>query len=148
MIDGLYVGYQVPMCVCPTCGSSSTISVPILFAQGISDLSALGVGIDFGAQIILGAAFIGGQQQSLLSRLLSPPTKATLVTPLFVGIAIWLFLSLTITGSTVGAIVGIAIAALLLGYSVMYNSRTWPALFDRWSDSLLCQKCGTVFTHD
>jgi hypothetical protein len=94
-------------------------------------------------------SLVHGSEPAALSKLAAPPAKKRW--------ALWALASVVCAlpaianarqpGAT--TIITTALAALAAGFAFngwMYNARVHPALLDRWQHSLMCSRCGEMFT--
>lgn len=153
---------------CPSCGSSHTGSFEMMHAQGTQSGSISGSTITFSGDVGL----TGGQfhSQTVLAGRLSPPVAPRMGCgiQILIGIAS-LIISVLVSGTiltVIDAIVGISrdtklMEVLLFGLTVVFllyglyrynrliQQKEMPVFREQlqeWSDSMICRRCGYMWT--
>lgn len=136
---------------CPKCDSENTQRLQVVFQNGTQNISTtsrstgIGIGSNGSLAMGLGSSKTSGQAQSILAQQVAPPPKKSLKWPVIGGIVGLLVLFI---GTVVHFLMGIAILGLS-GYFIyqrsLFNSKEWPALYQHWSNSWICNKCGDVY---
>lgn len=142
---------------CPKCESENTQRLEVAFQGGTQNISttsnSAGVGIGSGGRIGFGGGVTktSGQSQSILAQQASPPAKQSYKWPV---ISILFFSGLvnilaeSFIGKNGGAVAGLAVMGIS-GYLIysrfQFNSKEWPKLYQHWSESWLCHKCGGIY---
>lgn len=144
---------------CPKCESENTQRLEVTFNSGTQNIStssnSTGIGIGSGGRIGvgLGRTKTSGQSQSILAQQVAPPAKKSLKWSA-IGIAIGLVSALpSLSAGTVSAFLsGVVILTIWSGISgyffysrFQFNSKEWPGLHQRWSESWICHKCGGIY---
>jgi predicted nucleic-acid-binding Zn-ribbon protein len=141
---------------CPKCESENTQRLEVAFHSGTQNIStnssSTGFGIGSSGNIGLGVGRTqtSGQSQSILAQQISPPAKQPLKYPI-IGIALGGFVTYTTLTTTLDVstiVVGLLIAGIsgYLFYSrFQFNAEKWPSLYQRWSESWICHKCGCTY---
>lgn len=139
---------------CPKCQSENTQRLEVVYENGTTNIDThsktVGGGLA-GSSLGGAAAYTNttGTSQTRMAEKASPPAKKN--TAQAVGAAIgfsfpaYLFLS---DGSFMwGGIFLLLIAGSiwLAKEWIAYNSNVWPSLYDNWSKSWICHKCGNIF---
>lgn len=141
---------------CPKCESENTQRLEVAFNNGTQNISttsnSAGVGIGSGGKIGFGGGVTktSGQSQSVLAQQAAPPVKKSYKWPAigaFFGILGGLSglgdMSTVVTGL---AILGVGAFSGYVCYSrFQFNSQEWPKLYQHWSESWLCHKCGGIY---
>lgn len=144
---------------CPKCASENTQRLEVAFQSGTQNIStssrSTGVGISSGGSIGLGLGRTktSGQSQSILAQQVSPPAKKSYKWPAIVmAIGLLAGLPMLSTGTLSAALSGLANIAIWCGISgyflysrFQYNSKVWPGLYQHWSESWICHKCGDIY---
>lgn len=142
---------------CPKCESENTQRLEVAFQGGTQNIStssySTGIGIGSGGRIGVGTGrtTTSGQSQSLLAQQVSPPAKKSYKWP-----AITLFFLAGLLGSIaqsfIGKVGGEILSLAIVGASgyliylrYQFNSKEWPGLYQHWSESWICHKCGGVY---
>lgn len=141
---------------CPTCRADNTQRLQIVHEGGLQTTTSTGVVAGIGYAGIGGEAVGGigtrGVQQSVLSEKTSPPKKRDGTAIGFVALVSFVGLVWALQAASVGWIFTALIVGLLsLGWLISilnYNGRTWPALYDNWSRTFICLRCGNTFIPD
>ena len=135
---------------CPKCESENTQRLEVTYHGGTQNISttsnSAGVGFSGGRIGIAGGVTkTSGQSQSTLAAACAPPAKKTNMVPVL-GI-IFGMISLS-SGQMVSIIWGLAILGIS-GYfyysRYQFNSQEWPKLYQHWSKSWICHKCGGIY---
>ena len=151
---------------CPKCNSSDLKSVSVVFQEGrfsvntSSRLRGVAVGAG-GPAVVIGRATTRGQQQSDLSKKLSPPKKWSYgklilwsVGVSFVALIVYVRSVMSHPGPasslpvTLYAVMFPVAIALLLAAIWRHNHSSYSREYAEWSRSFVCERCGTVTQHD
>lgn len=137
---------------CPKCESENTQRLQVAFQNGTQNIStssrSTGIGISSNGSLGLGlgSSKTSGQSQTILAQQVAPPPKKSLKWPVIGGIVGWILL--TSKGPIAVILIGIAILGIS-GYLIyqrrQFNSKEWPGLYQHWSNSWICHKCGDVY---
>jgi len=133
---------------CPKCGSDNTQRLEVIFDGGTQSIKTKSntTGAGFGGAFGVGGAVTStsGTSQSTLAQKAAPPAKKSLKWPIF-GI-------LSGLGSFTYGGFGILLGLILIGVSIhfglkvkRFNSTEWPGLYQHWSESWMCHKCGNIY---
>lgn len=140
---------------CPKCESENTQRLEVAFNNGTQNISttsnSAGVGIGSGGKIGFGGGVTktSGQSQSVLAQQAAPPLKSSYKWPAigvffgFLGL-----LGVADMSMPVGGLVmlgGGAFSGYVLYNRRQFNSQEWPKLYQHWSESWLCHKCGGIY---
>ncbi len=137
---------------CPKCESENTQRLEMAFNNGTQNISttsnSAGVGIGSGGRIGFGGGVTktSGQSQSVLAQQAAPPVKKSYKVPFvffFFGILIP-FIKIEVGNIVVGLVIA-GISGYLLYLRFQFNSQKWPELYQYWSESWLCHKCGGIY---
>jgi len=138
---------------CPRCSSDNTQRLEVIFEQGTSHLDATSttkVRPAFGG-FATGKAKTRttGVSMSRSAQKAAPPLKNRYKTP---GIAV--LIGIFMMGYSlhpfntifflIGLVVGV-IGGFLLYQAIHYNTKLWPAAYEGWTKSWMCNKCGSIF---
>lgn len=133
---------------CPKCNSDNTQRLEVIFEGGTQDTSGSSttVGGAHGGAFGVGGAVTSttSQTQSRLAKKAAPPPKQTYSGAFFTA----LFGGLLALGSGMVFITGCAFIALgvRIGYKgFKYNADDWPKVYQHWSESWFCNKCGNIY---
>jgi len=138
---------------CNKCGSENTQRLQVAFEGGTQDISATshtaGVG-SIGGKLGLSGAVTktSGTQQSVLAQKAAPPPKAPLKPG--VGLIVFGLIMMSFVGGFWFVTFGLASIAgggYMIFKAQQFNSKEWPALYQRWLESWLCHKCGHIYHH-
>lgn len=137
---------------CPKCESENTQRLEVAFQGGTQNIStssnSTGIGIGSGGSIGLGfgKTKTSGQSQSVLAQQAAPPAKKSQKWPI-IGIALGALMvyskgpaELIIIGFIAGGV-----GAYFYYSRKQYNTKEWPSLYQHWSESWLCHKCGGIY---
>jgi hypothetical protein len=139
---------------CTQCQSDNVQSLRVIYESGTQKIKTssrtCGGGGGFGGGGLragLGSAntTTTGTQQTALAKKVSPPNKKSFIPSIVIaGLAI----AFTAMFSMPVFILLIAIAvAAFLGYRAFkYNKEQYPPLYDTWSRSWHCNKCGNIYS--
>lgn len=138
---------------CPKCESENTQRLEVAFHSGTQNISttsnSAGVGIGSGGRIGFGGGVTttSGQSQSVLAAACSPPAIKSYKWPA-IGLVLGFF-SMGALVSGVGAIITWLAVVGSSGYALhsrfQFNSKEWPKLYQLWSESWVCHKCGGIY---
>ena len=129
---------------CPRCGSGGTQRLQVVHEGGLHVQNSASTSLGgFAGGAAGGAAFVTssrGTQQSILSVRGNPPKKQS------AGCGAVLLIG----GGLIAFVNPIALVAALIGIVLMlsvnrYNTRTWPPLYDEWTRTFMCGRCGVTF---
>lgn len=137
---------------CPKCESENTQRLEVAFHSGTQNISTTsntaGVGIGSGGRIGFGGGVTttSGQSQSVLAAACAPPAKKPYKWPL-IGILLGsqLFSIIGGIGGVVTALAVVGISGYLVYSRFQFNSQNWPKIYQRWTESWLCHKCGGIY---
>lgn len=151
---------------CPKCGSTDLRKVSLVYQDGLSHTKAKGRHVGFlfggpGPAIVTGTSVKRGMLQSELSKSLKPPAKwsyAKLVAGSFLLTCAALFAYIVFASASAPPVstlpvklyVFLAPVAFVL-LTVLFwrhNHLVYPRLFAEWDRSFLCQRCGTISSHN
>jgi hypothetical protein len=139
---------------CPKCESDNTQRLEVAFHSGTQNIATTsntaGVGIGSGGRIGFGGGVTttSGQSQSTLAAACAPPVKkkafkrsSLVILSVFMLICTWQV-----------HWVFFVISLLFIGFrwkinlaNAKYNADVWPPLYQRWSESWICHKCGGIY---
>jgi amino acid transporter len=149
---------------CPKCNSTDLKKVSLAYEEGLfqsearSRLRAVAVGSG-GPDLVVGRATTRGNNQSALSKKLTPPVKWSY--PKVIGWSALMFLcvgwlvfyvnTVTTNATTVSsapltlfALISCVIFVLLLLVVWKHNHSAYRRQYREWNRSFLCQQCGAV----
>jgi len=141
---------------CPKCESENTQRLEVAFHSGTQNISTTsntaGVGIGGGGRIGFGGGVTktSGQSQSVLAAACTPPAKKPYNWPA-IGAFFGIPMGLSGLGSMSTAVAGLAFLGVgaFSGYALysrrQFNSQKWPKLYQYWSESWICHKCGGIY---
>lgn len=137
---------------CPKCESENTQRLEVAFHSGTQNISttsnSAGVGIGSGGRIGFGGGVTktSGQSQSILALQAAPPAKQSYKYPL-IGILLGPQLFFIIGGASgiATALAAVGVSGYLIYSRFQFNSKEWPKIYQRWSESWLCHKCGGIY---
>lgn len=139
---------------CTQCQSDNVQSLRVIYESGTQNIktssrtfgSGIGGGTGgFGGGFGSANTTTSGTQQTTLAKKASPPNKKSFIPSVVIaGLAI----AFTAMFSMPIYILLIAVAiAGFLGYRAFkYNKEQYPPLYDVWSHSWHCHKCGTIYS--
>lgn len=136
---------------CPKCESENTQRLEVAFHSGTQNISTTsntaGVGIGGGGRIGFGGGVTktSGQSQSILALQASPPAMQPYKWPVIGVLGGLPFFS---TGNVGGVVMGLIISGIsgyLLYSRFQFNSKDWPKIYQHWTESWLCHKCGGIY---
>jgi len=151
---------------CQKCGSTDLKKASLVYRDGLSQMKSRSrlVGLLFGAQgpgITTGTSVKSGILQSELSRSLNPPSKwsyAKLVSGFFVLTCAALFAYIVFASASAPPVSTLPVKlyvffaplafVFLLALTWRRNNLVYPRQYAAWDRSYLCQRCGTVSTHN
>lgn len=138
---------------CPKCESENTQRLEVVFHGGTQNISttsnSAGVGFSGGRIGVAGGVTkTSGQTQSTLAAACAPPAQkpamkrgALIAISVFVSIASlnihWAFFVLMLV--VIGSMWNVWLS------NSKYNIEVWPELYQHWSESWLCHKCGGIY---
>ena len=136
---------------CPTCTSDNTQRLEVLYKTGTQNIATTsnsagaaigGGGFGFGSV----RTSTSGTSQSILANQAAPPAKQSLKAPIIM-IIVGLFILAGMKGwiMTLCGYVFIGLGGLSVYSAIDFNKNKWPYKFQRWKDSWVCHKCGTVY---
>lgn len=138
---------------CPKCESENTQRLEVAFHSGTQNISTTsntaGVGIGGGGRIGFGGGVTktSGQSQSILAQQAAPPVKKSYKWP---AIGVLFGLPFIFSGDVAATITGLSVGGIC-GYLVysrfQFNSKDWPNIYQHWTESWLCHKCGGIYHH-
>jgi hypothetical protein len=139
---------------CPKCESENTQRLEVAFNSGTQNINttsnSAGIGFGSGGRIGFGGAVTktSGQSQSALAASCAPPAKKPTKLLVIAGIVGVMFVSQVSQGLVGLTVLGLVIAGFsgYVGYTRhQYNLKEWPKLYQHWSESWLCHKCGGIY---
>jgi hypothetical protein len=151
---------------CPKCGSADLKKVSLVYQDGLSQTKSRSRLFGFllgtaGPAIVTGASVRYGTQQSDLSQSLNPPSKwsyTRLVARFFVASCLALFAYIVFVSasnppvSTLPVKLYVFLAPVsflfLLVLFFRHNRFVYPRQYSQWDHSFLCQRCGSIDSHD
>jgi hypothetical protein len=151
---------------CQKCGSIDLKKVSLVYQDGLSQVKSRSrlIGLLFGASgpaIVTGTSVKHGILQNELSRSLNPPVKwsyAKLVAGSFALTCVALFAYIVFVSASAPPVstlpvelyVFLAPAAFVFLAALFWrhNHLVYPSEYAAWDRSYLCQRCGTVSTHN
>lgn len=136
---------------CPTCESENTQRLETAYRSGTQNISTFSTtaGAGIGGGRLGGGGGVtrtSGQQQSMLASSCMPPSKVSYKWPI-IGLIAGFFL--LIAGSAtflIGLVIGGG-SGYLFYTRHQFNTQKWPSLYQRWSESWICNKCGNMYHH-
>jgi hypothetical protein len=151
---------------CPKCGSTDLKKVSLVYQDGLSRTKSRSrlVGLLFGAQgpgIVTGTSVGHGIQQTKLSKSLNPPAKwsyARLVGASFVLTFVALFVYIVFASASAPPVSTLPVklyvflapvAFLFVAFATWrHNHLVYPRAHNEWDRSFICQRCGTISSHN
>lgn len=151
---------------CPKCGSIDLKKVSLVYQDGLGHSKSRSrlIGFVFGGPgtgIVTGASVKHGMLQSDLSKSLNPPVKwsyAKLVAGSFALTCFALFAYVIFVSASAPPVSTLPVKlyvflapfafVLLTALFWRHNHLVYPRQFTEWDRSFLCQRCGTVSTHN
>jgi len=146
---------------CPKCESENTQRLEVVFHGGTQNISttsnSAGVGIGSGGRIGFGGGVTktSGQSQSVLAASCAPPAKKSLKRSGVIFLVGLLFVALPLSQSRLSfsqiypqlffGLAFITVGGYLSFKSYQFNTKEWPSLYQHWSESWLCHKCGGIY---
>ena len=125
---------------CPRCGSENVQNLQVIYQSGTSG-SNLFTGVDkfFSTS--------NGRAMTELAKNVAPPTKKDTNWGWSIFLAIVAFVVWG-SGNNFLIIVSLVFAGSSIDQSIQasdYNEKEWPKLYDTWTHSCLCHRCGAIF---
>jgi fatty acid desaturase len=151
---------------CQKCGSTDLKKVSLVYQDGLSQTKSRSrlVGLLFGAQgpgIVTGTSVRQGVLQSELSKSLNPPTKwsfTKLVAGSFVLTCLALFAYIVFASASAPPVSTLPVklyvflapvAFLFVAFATWrHNHLVYPRAYNKWDRSFICQRCGTISSHN
>ena len=151
---------------CQKCGSIDLKKVSLIYQDGLSQVKSRSrlIGLLFGASgpvIVTGTSVKHGILQSELSKSLNPPVKwsyAKLVVGSFVLTCFALFAYVVFVSASVPPVSTLPVklyvflapfAFLFVAFATWrHNHLVYPRAYNEWDRSFLCQRCGTISSHN
>jgi hypothetical protein len=151
---------------CPKCNSNDLKKVSLAYEEGLfrsegkTRLRAVVAG-GSGPDLVVGRATTRGTQQSVLSKKLTPPVKWS-YKKLVLWFAIISFIALVVyvrsvmSGPVPASSLPVTLYAILAPAAFIsivavfwkHNHSTYQRQYAQWSQSFICERCGTVSQHD
>lgn len=142
-------GPWIEMIVCSSCQSDNVQKLSLAYESGISDVNTKTKGVSFGGGgLNFGGAKTKGTSQTALSKRTAPPRKYSYIKPLLIGLLASFIADIALTSLNIpwlGYAVLAVVSGGLLYRSYLYNHNQWPALYNSWSNSFICHKCGAIY---
>lgn len=155
---------------CPKCESENTQRLEVAFHGGTQNISttsnSAGVGFSGGRMGVAGGVTTtSGQSQSVLAAACAPPVKKSETGPMAAVIfgifpcLLFLFLGSISSHTSLAMVLAMAFGALIMFSPIWgigwyrlrsrskYNLQEWPKLYQHWSESWICHKCGGIYHH-
>lgn len=135
----------------PKCESENTQRLEVAFQGGTQDISttskSVGVGIGSRGRIGFGGGVTktSGQSQSILAQKATPPARKPYKEPIIIILGGVLFFSIGQVSGIVMGLAAVGISGYLIYSRFQFNSQEWPKLYQHWSESWLCHKCGGIY---
>lgn len=92
---------------------------------------------------------VHGSEPASLSKLAAPPAKRRWAVWAAVSVACAIPAIATARQPGLGTLIMTGLSALMAGFAFnawTFNARVHPVLLDRWQHSLMCLRCGQMFT--
>jgi len=138
---------------CPKCSSDNTQRLEVIYESGTQQIrtvsNTVGGGGAYG-----GGAFGGGgvtstsgTQQTGSAKKAAPPTKKSYIGAILLGIVAFpVLFNPSVEYFLIAG--GCTALAVWLGRRARdYNMNVWPGLKKIWSESWMCNKCGSIYQH-
>lgn len=141
--------------ICPKCSSDNVQRLEVVFEGGTQNINtksnSAGIGIGLGGLGLgLGKTKTKGTAQSKSAQKASPPMKKPF--KLLIVALIWSLYLLSSakssSDSTFLLIIGFiafAFSAFMIYKRVSWNKNSYPILYETWTNSWLCNKCGNIY---
>ena len=133
---------------CPHCNSTDLKKASLIYAAGVYQSRGRMGGLFFGKGDAFFVGKYSGANQSLLSKMAAPPTKAPCLSP----VGLWLvgfFIVMAFAGrgklSWMMGVLSVGYLLLLPAYllaALLYNFFVRPKKYKDWTEEFICQQCG------
>lgn len=136
---------------CPKCNSENVQKLSVIYESGTHNIDTqsdtVGGGFAWGSgggSVFTGGATTrtSGTQQSILADRATPPQKRSYILcfVFFVGGFALMYIEVVLWG------ILFVIGSIVWGYFVhQYNTSTWQKLYNDWSASWHCNRCGELY---
>lgn len=138
--------------VCPVCGSENVQRYSVVYQSGVSNVTSNSFGVGYAGKFGVGTVKTNSVSVSAMASSTAPPVKASVEKEFL----LWLFIAFVIAlmiGSVLPNVISdIKWVALLLAPYMAYkkyrwNQEVWPQLYEQWTRSWICLKCGHRFMY-
>lgn len=135
---------------CPKCSSDNTQRLQVVYEHGTQNISTTSssIGGGFSGSLGVGAAHTKteGTSQSTMAQKSAPPEKTgwgAFVALMTIGILVFL------GSESIGWKIGSGLLTIGMFFStknaIKFNKNEWPALYQKWTESWVCNKCGNFY---
>jgi hypothetical protein len=134
---------------CTKCNSDNTQRLTVVYEHGTQNINTTGHSAGVGD--VAGSLGFGGVRtktrgtsKTTMAQKASPPEKK----PMKAGVILAIIGFFCFSGHgnmKIIAAVLMAVGAYNIYRAISYNSNKWPELYRYWSNSWLCNKCGTIY---
>ncbi len=135
---------------CPNCGSDNVQRFSVAFQSGVSDVTSHTKGLMFNGKLGVGGAKTNSVSVSAMAASTAPPQKKSMIKAFLIFGLLSVILASIIQSYLPKTIRYVADIVLVLGpfmayRAFKYNRNVWPKLYEDWSNSWVCLKCGSRF---